>query len=132
MNEEDVTELDSEMSTETPEPRLGGVLVSANLKRRLSDASLDLQKDTRKRAKAPADEGPSSFCNIHTSDNEGDPPVDGKALSDDLAQELQCGCCSELVYRPVVVSPCQHFFCGRCVSPSWTRSAGINVLPLPV
>ncbi|KAI6114415.1 hypothetical protein F5141DRAFT_1187953 [Pisolithus sp. B1] len=35
------------------------------------------------------------------------------ALVEDLVQELQCGCCSELVYRPVVVSPCQHFFCGR-------------------
>lgn len=34
-------------------------------------------------------------------------------LVEDLAQELQCGCCAELVYRPVVVSPCQHFFCGR-------------------
>lgn len=35
------------------------------------------------------------------------------ALVEDLAQELQCGCCADLVYRPVVVSPCQHFFCGR-------------------
>lgn len=34
---------------------------------------------------------------------------------EELAQELQCGCCSELVYRPVLVSPCQHFFCGRYV-----------------
>jgi E3 ubiquitin-protein ligase CHFR len=34
-------------------------------------------------------------------------------LVEELAQELQCGCCTELVYRPVVVSPCQHFFCGR-------------------
>lgn len=39
--------------------------------------------------------------------------VDGQALANDLEQELQCGCCSALVYRPVVVSPCQHFFCGR-------------------
>jgi len=39
-------------------------------------------------------------------------------LAEDLAQELQCGCCSELVYRPVVVSPCQHFFCGRYVRHS--------------
>ncbi|KAG1872420.1 hypothetical protein DFJ58DRAFT_722359 [Suillus subalutaceus] len=37
-----------------------------------------------------------------------------EALAEDLAQELQCGCCTELVYRPVVVSPCQHFFCGSC------------------
>ena len=34
-------------------------------------------------------------------------------LADDIAQELECGCCSELIYKPVMVSPCQHFFCGR-------------------
>lgn len=34
-------------------------------------------------------------------------------LADDLSQELGCGCCSELVYNPVVVLPCQHVFCGR-------------------
>jgi E3 ubiquitin-protein ligase CHFR len=39
--------------------------------------------------------------------------IDGQALADELDQELQCGCCSALVYRPVVVAPCQHFFCGR-------------------
>ena len=41
--------------------------------------------------------------------------VDGGALADNLEEELQCGCCSAIVYRPVVVQPCQHFFCGRCV-----------------
>lgn len=41
--------------------------------------------------------------------------VDGAALADNLEEELQCGCCSAIVYRPVVVAPCQHFFCGRCV-----------------
>lgn len=40
-------------------------------------------------------------------------PADDSALAEQLAQELQCGCCSELVYRPVIVAPCQHFFCGR-------------------
>jgi len=40
--------------------------------------------------------------------------VDGRALVEDLAQELQCGCCSALVYKPVMVHPCEHFFCGRC------------------
>lgn len=39
--------------------------------------------------------------------------VEGQALADELEQELQCGCCSALVYRPVLVHPCQHFFCGR-------------------
>ena len=41
------------------------------------------------------------------------PPVDGEALAEDLGQELECGCCSGLVYKPVVVNPCEHFFCGR-------------------
>lgn len=44
------------------------------------------------------------------------PVVDGNAFVEELAQELQCGCCAALVYRPVVVAPCQHFFCGRCVA----------------
>lgn len=41
--------------------------------------------------------------------------IDGQALVEHLAEELQCGCCSELVYRPVIVAPCQHFFCGRYI-----------------
>ncbi len=43
----------------------------------------------------------------------GEEIIDGQVLADELEQELQCGCCSALVYRPVIVSPCQHFFCGR-------------------
>ena len=39
--------------------------------------------------------------------------VDRKALIDDLAQELECGCCAALVYSPVTIIPCQHSFCGR-------------------
>jgi E3 ubiquitin-protein ligase CHFR len=39
----------------------------------------------------------------------------GERAVEELALELQCGCCTELVYRPVLVLPCQHFFCGRCV-----------------
>ncbi|KAI6027655.1 hypothetical protein BKA83DRAFT_4232205 [Pisolithus microcarpus] len=46
-------------------------------------------------------------------------------LVEDLVQELQCGCCSELVYRPVVVSPCQHFFCGSCCV-LWIKNGGTN------
>ena len=46
----------------------------------------------------------------------GGPQATGVALADEMEQELQCGCCAALVYRPVLVSPCQHFFCGRLVS----------------
>ncbi|KAK7469384.1 hypothetical protein VKT23_003859 [Stygiomarasmius scandens] len=54
-----------------------------------------------------------------------DPTNSSTKLADDLVQELQCGCCSELVYRPVVVSPCQHFFCGSCCV-LWIRNGGTN------
>ncbi|GLB38528.1 putative ring finger [Lyophyllum shimeji] len=53
------------------------------------------------------------------------PPVISASLADDLAQDLQCGCCSELVYRPVIVNPCQHFFCGSCCV-LWIRNGGTN------
>ncbi|KAH6912790.1 hypothetical protein BKA70DRAFT_1370273 [Coprinopsis sp. MPI-PUGE-AT-0042] len=46
-------------------------------------------------------------------------------LADELALELQCGCCSELVYNPVIVLPCQHFFCGSCCV-LWIRNGGTN------
>jgi len=39
--------------------------------------------------------------------------VNRQALIDDLAQELECGCCAALVYNPVTIIPCQHSFCGR-------------------
>ncbi|KAJ3842804.1 hypothetical protein F5878DRAFT_359975 [Lentinula raphanica] len=46
-------------------------------------------------------------------------------LVEDIAQELECGCCSELLYRPVMVSPCQHVFCGSCCL-LWIRNGGTN------
>ena len=39
--------------------------------------------------------------------------ADKQTLIDDLAQELECGCCAALVYSPVTIIPCQHSFCGR-------------------
>ncbi|RDX53271.1 hypothetical protein OH76DRAFT_1343155 [Lentinus brumalis] len=51
--------------------------------------------------------------------------VDGPGLADNLEEELQCGCCSAIVYRPVVVAPCQHFFCGSCVT-LWVRNGGTS------
>ena len=39
--------------------------------------------------------------------------TDKQALIDDLAQELECGCCAAPVYNPVTILPCQHSFCGR-------------------
>lgn len=66
----------------------------------------------------PADESnrkrlkESPHTDSHTSPMSLETP-DSK-LVEELTQELQCGCCAELVYKPVLVMPCQHFFCGRC------------------
>lgn len=81
-----------------------------SLKRRASQSAFDSLDDTdnssRKRLKEDS-------MNKLSRPEEQSQTVDGQVLADDLEQELQCGCCSALVYRPVIVSPCQHFFCGR-------------------
>jgi E3 ubiquitin-protein ligase CHFR len=80
------------------------------LKRRASPSFEGLDDDTsRKRLK---EEDVVNLINVESHDNI---LATQDTLADNLAQELNCGCCSELCYRPVVVSPCQHFFCGRQV-----------------
>ncbi|KAJ7025393.1 hypothetical protein C8F04DRAFT_1128839 [Mycena alexandri] len=93
------------------------------LKRRASASFADVLDDSlsRKRMKEEHDtkgvpEQPEETTSVSSSD---------AALADQLAQELQCGCCSELVYRPVIVAPCQHFFCGSCCV-LWIRNGGTN------
>ncbi|KAF8339910.1 uncharacterized protein EI90DRAFT_3242825 [Cantharellus anzutake] len=49
-------------------------------------------------------------------------------LVDELVEELSCGCCAGLVYRPVVLQPCQHFFCGSCLT-LWIQNSGLNTCP---
>ncbi|KDQ21009.1 hypothetical protein BOTBODRAFT_27022 [Botryobasidium botryosum FD-172 SS1] len=46
-------------------------------------------------------------------------------LVEELEDELRCGCCTELAYNPVVVNPCQHFFCGSCCT-LWIRNGGTS------
>ncbi|CAL1713146.1 unnamed protein product [Somion occarium] len=82
----------------------------SNLKRRAS-SSFETMEDSSSRKRLKED---NDVANDSCSSEE-DQIVDGQALADDLEQELQCGCCSALVYRPVIVSPCQHFFCGSCL-----------------
>ncbi len=80
--------------------------ISNTLKRRASSISEQMEDSaSRKKAKGEVDETAEEVPEIEA--------INGQALADELDQELQCGCCSALVYRPVVVSPCQHFFCGR-------------------
>ncbi|KAG5645483.1 hypothetical protein DXG03_006028 [Asterophora parasitica] len=94
-------------TTNTPtsrEPFSGGFL-----KRRASSSFEGLGGGaSRKRVKDDR-----NFAGEDLGVSHADLPVIGSTLADDLAQDLQCGCCSELVYQPVLVNPCQHFFCGR-------------------
>ncbi|KAH7885281.1 hypothetical protein F5I97DRAFT_1810715 [Phlebopus sp. FC_14] len=105
-----------------------------------SDAGPSLLRDgytsslTLKRPPSPSFEGLSdeiSRKRFKDDSSQDSPPSPGSltsrydALIGDLAQELQCGCCAELVYRPVVVSPCQHFFCGSCCV-LWIKNGGTN------
>lgn len=84
--------------------------IPATLKRRASSTFEDTEeRSSRKKAR----EDEANYTDQHNAPEEGH--IDGHALADELEQELQCGCCSALVYRPVIVSPCQHFFCGRSV-----------------
>jgi hypothetical protein len=34
-------------------------------------------------------------------------------LVEEMGMELTCGCCTELCYNPIIVLPCQHYYCGR-------------------
>lgn len=81
----------------------------ATLKRRASPSFEGMQEDvSRKRIKEQLEPDSAMISTVnHQNDS------DTSNLANDLEQELQCGCCSELAYRPVLVLPCQHFFCGR-------------------
>lgn len=80
------------------------------LKRRVSSSFEGLEQDVnRKRLKEQRDEVPT-----HIISDDGVLMTQG-TFADDLAEELNCGCCSSICFRPVVVFPCQHFFCGRYV-----------------
>lgn len=87
---------------------------TALLKRSASEAFEDASDDEATHKKLKESNG-----NVKGDDGAigGANPV-GVTLADNLEEELQCGCCSAIVYRPVVVNPCQHFFCGRCVRTS--------------
>ncbi|KAF8967056.1 hypothetical protein BDZ97DRAFT_1656803 [Flammula alnicola] len=92
-------------------------VAAPSLKRRASPSFECPDENTRKRMKEePAD-------NTHSL--EISTPENSTSFVEELAQELQCGCCSELVYRPVLVIPCQHFFCGSCCV-LWIRNGGTN------
>lgn len=88
---------------------------TTSLKRRASTSFECSDDNSRKRMKEDMEDKPYPA---------GENTLESNArFANQLAEELQCGCCSELVYRPVLVMPCQHFFCGRCVQFFWHCAA---------
>ena len=101
---QDTQTLNMDMTTTVPSS-------STTLKRRASSSFEGADDNSRKRLKEDDE------C-IQVKSIVDDPIcslgyLDGHKLADEMAEELQCGCCSELLYKPVLVIPCQHFFCGR-------------------
>ncbi|TBU28621.1 hypothetical protein BD311DRAFT_758099 [Dichomitus squalens] len=94
---------------------------TAPLKRRASEAFEDASNDETKHKKPKE----TNEKLVGESEEGSRASVDGGALSDNLEEELQCGCCSAIVYRPVVVNPCQHFFCGSCLM-LWIKNGGTS------
>lgn len=87
------------------------------LKRPLSATHDDDDLNTRKKLKGDMDMDRS---NSGKNGEEIPTAVNGDALAEDLAQELMCPCCSDLVYKPVVILPCDHISCGSCLT-LWIR-----------
>ncbi|KAI0822303.1 hypothetical protein BC628DRAFT_1327582 [Trametes gibbosa] len=96
---------------------------AAPLKRSASEAFKDVPEGESSRKRLREDSGSTLGGDVA----DGGASADGAAtlLADGLEEELQCGCCSAIVYRPVVVAPCQHFFCGSCVT-LWIRNGGTS------
>ncbi|KIY45619.1 hypothetical protein FISHEDRAFT_49121 [Fistulina hepatica ATCC 64428] len=92
--------------------------VSSTRKRKTSPSPQTVDQETaRKRLKEDDGSTQSASSQIAVSARD--------AAIDQLAEELYCGCCSDLVIAPVIVMPCQHFFCGSCLV-QWIRNGGTN------
>ncbi|KAL5482947.1 hypothetical protein ACEPAI_9542 [Sanghuangporus weigelae] len=92
----------------------------ASSHKRPASPIFDEDRKDRKRMKGEMDGSIDQQSSMHEHQ-----PIDGQTLVDDLSQELQCGCCSGLVYKPVIVVPCDHFFCGSCCT-LWVKNGGTN------
>ena len=91
----------------TPDPQQTLTDSSLSLLKRRASLSFDCMDDNHKRMKNDKDDNRNDLFQTPVG------MVGGLKFADVLAEDLHCGCCSELVYKPVLVIPCQHFFCGR-------------------
>lgn len=119
--------LDSDSSTQIEQEELEVNLyiegsVKRGLKRRASPSWREGSCDSpsRKRLKDEhLGQGEPTGSLASTSTNAMNEPP----LIEDLAQELECGCCAALAYNPVTILPCEHSFCGSCCV-LWIKNGG--------
>lgn len=84
----------------------GDAPAQITLKRRASP-SLETLDDDDRRKRLRSDSSVAGPSSVNADGNNR-----SANFLEDLVSELQCGCCSEILYKPVLVSPCQHVFCG--------------------
>ncbi|KAG8822980.1 hypothetical protein FRC18_010855 [Serendipita sp. 400] len=92
----------------------------------MQDDDEERQDAKRKRLSADGAEGAGETSTASTS--QVVPPSDGTdadKLVEEIGLELGCGCCAALCYNPVLLLPCQHYYCGSCYT-LWTRNGGVN------
>jgi len=81
-------------------------------------SSMNLKRRAQSPLEEPSDEGSRKRLKEDIRDQQNKQGLPQASwLIEAIEEELQCGCCSALVYKPVLVMPCQHFFCGRWVRP---------------
>lgn len=91
-----------------------------------TDQAAEDRQDTKRKRRSVEPEEPSENPVASTSKQEvvGD-GTNAAKLVEEMGIELTCGCCTEMCYNPVIVLPCQHYYCGSCYT-LWTRNGGVN------
>lgn len=94
-------------------------------------SSMNLKRRAQSPLEEPPDEGSRKRFKEDTRDQQNKQGLPQASwLIEAIEEELQCGCCSALVYKPVLVMPCQHFFCGRWVRPFHGKIEYVNSFQL--
>jgi E3 ubiquitin-protein ligase CHFR len=78
----------------------------------MMDDDEDRQDSKRKRISDGNEDGGPEASTSKTTNTAPD-GTDANRLVKEIGDELLCGCCSALCYNPVLVLPCQHYYCGR-------------------
>lgn len=91
-----------------------------SLKRSADMLNSDDERQDNKRKRLSDDEKESetpgaSTSTAHAPTGAAMDGVDASKLVEEIGLELSCGCCTEMCYNPIIVLPCQHYYCGRCV-----------------